>query len=123
MISNPVCPFINGFDTVPFVYEGGTTLYHFSPYDNNLSKHMHCNVIFLANSEAHAINVLKRMFEHIIECGEKYLQYKEDIYDITPRRIDRYRTFLRAANEGKIKLTIAPTNQFYKVGWAENDTV
>lgn len=113
MISNPCTWFINGNETESFTYEGGTKLYHFSPYDNGLSSTMECNIIFLANDEKHALDVLKRMLEFRIARLTKESGGN-------PGDANEY---LKALKDGRVKIYEAPSNQFYKVGWAENDTI
>lgn len=122
MISNPASFFINGYEEKEFIYEGGTTLYHFSPIANKLSEHMDCNIIFFANDEKHALDVLQRMFKFALECISQYEQNK-DATDRSVHRKDKFQKFLKASEANKIKVSLAPTNQFFKVGWADNDTL
>ena len=60
-ICNPCTFFVNGNDQESFTYEGGKILYHFSPVRNNFQKHYGMNLVFFANDEKHAIDVIKRM--------------------------------------------------------------
>jgi len=115
MISNPCNWFINGDETESFTYEGGTKLYHFSPYDNGLSSSMECNIIFLANDEKHALDVLKRMLKFRLAIDEKYKSSCGNPGDANE--------YLKAIEAGLAKVSLAPVNQFYRVGWAENDTI
>lgn len=123
MISNPCSWFINGSTGESFVYEGGTTLFHFCPNDNGLEKHMVANLIFFANDEKHALNVLERMFKFRIECAKKYSEYaiKNQTYNLYSNAIKMYKEWLAALENGKVKVTKAPLNQFYKVGWSSGD--
>ncbi len=131
MISNPVDIFINGYVSRPFVYEGGDKLYHFCPQDNGLSRNMECNVIFFANNDAHAVDVLRRMFNFVIGCNNEYIGSKRtrtgfrdvEYLDERDKQNAKLELWLAALNDGKIKLELAPTNQFYQVGWADNDTI
>jgi len=116
MISNPCTWFINGGETESFTYEGGTKLYHFSPYDNGLSSIMECNIIFLANDEKHALDVLKRMLKFRLTINEKYKSSNS-------RNSECANEYLKAIEGGRAKVSLAPVNQFYQVGWAENDTI
>lgn len=117
-ISNPCTWFINGNDEESFTYEGGSILYHFSPHDNGLSGTMENNVVFFANSEAHARSVLIRMLEFRINTHKKYKKSQGH---------DGYRDARIAQayldNIATIILEPAPTDQFYVVGWASNDTI
>lgn len=118
MISNPARFFINGNNDRQFTYEGGSTLFHWSPNLSGLSSSMESNVIFFANDEDHARDVLRRLFEFWIEHNELYVK------SILPER-DRY-----SSRNGEIRvlrdylnIERAPTNQFYQVGWACNDNL
>jgi len=127
MISNPVRFFINGSDTRSFTYEGGSRLFHWSPYENGLSKSMECNVIFFANDEDHARDVLRRMFEFWIECNDLYLKSKHGIdnySNLSDHRVaetERLKSYLRNIDETKVQL--APVDQLFEVGWACNDSL
>lgn len=132
MISNPCRWFINGSETKSFTYEGGSKLFHFSPYDNGLKDSMGCNVVFFADNHGHALDVLKRMFKFRLECAAKYIAHnKDEKYSshtaefIEDAKKDRKETakYLTAIEQNKIKLAIAPQTQFYKIGWASNDTI
>lgn len=129
MISNPIKIFVTGNDKKDFTYEGGSTLYHFCPRDNDLAKHMECNLVFLADSEAHALDVLGRMFQFVIDCYVEYAKNSEGSYDKhnfvgrANKGVVKWLEWLTALEAGKVKVTLAPTNQFYSVGWADNDTV
>jgi len=123
MISNPVSFFTDGYTERKFTHEGGDTLYHFCPHDNGLSNVFDTNIVFFANSEQHAMKVLQDMFEFVISCFKEHLNNKPSNSHITQKRMTRYATYLTALRKGKIRLEKAPTNQFYKVGWAENDTI
>jgi hypothetical protein len=130
MISNPASFFVTGSKTEEFVYEGGTTLYHFCPGDDGLSEAMNCNVVFFANSVSHAFDVLRRMFEFAIESSMKYIVSMDmDEYDVelqlkyVESRIEMFRSYLKALDDGRVTVSAAPMNQFYKVGWAFNDRI
>lgn len=129
MISNPIKVFVTGNDKKEFLYEGGSTLYHFSPNDNNLSSNMECNVVFYANDELHALNVLKRMFEFVANCNLEYIERTKGSYDKhdfqgrSGKAVNKWLSWLQALEAGQVKVELAPTNQFYIVGWADNDTV
>lgn len=132
MISNPCKWWITSNKEKDFTYEGGSTLYHFSPCDNELSEYMDTNVIFLANDESHALDVLIRMFKFRIQQGTKYIlasenkashHTHEELRERAERSMSKTFKYLQAAENGKIKITKAPANQFYKVGWADNDQI
>ena len=131
MISNPASLFINGNEKDKFTYEGGTTLYHFSPHDNNLSNTMENNIIFFANNEEHAFDVLKRLCNFVINCEEKYLNHTTNKRQVHWREFSesskmtakKFHGYLEAIEENKIKLELAPINQIYIVGWASNDHI
>ena len=127
-VCNPTATFVTGSKKEEFTYEGGTELFHFSPYDNKLSQHMDFNVILFANDEQHAKNVLGRLFQWYLDTLAKYVRKVNDGWDETlkedkERNSAKIRNWLPALQEGKITLNKAPKNQFYEVGWASNDTL
>lgn len=133
MVSNPATFFINGSQTRKFTYEGGNTLYHWSPHDSGLSTSMESNVMFFADSVDHARDVLRRLFEFWIECNEQYIKSQQeydkrnrvavnDYHGLSSARAAEVRTLGRYLSVmDRMKLTPVPTNQFYKVSWASND--
>lgn len=122
MISNPVNSFVNGNESQEFTYEGGENLWHFSPHGSNLSKTMEMNVIFFANGADHAMEVLERMMKHVLKCeGTPYVALHEEVVARRNRKVNQMAYLLD--NKDKWLLQLAPTNQFYKVGWASNDTI
>jgi len=126
MISNPATFFTNGSDQRQFTYEGGAKPFHWSPYNSGLSKSMECNVVFFANDIDHARDVLRRLFEFWIECNESYLKSKRDSKRddhglINSRRMEITTLRHYLAHFDDMTISEAPTNQFYKVGWASND--
>ncbi len=131
-ISNPASVFVTGSDRENFEYEGGSTLYHFSPRDNELSKYMGMNIVFFADSEEHGLNVLRRMLVFYFYCAGKYHAYQEKagrqphgewFRKQNQEMIDTATEYIFAIDNGNVKLSLAPTNQVYKVGWASNDTL
>ena len=130
MISNPCSWFINGNEMEKFTYEGGKLLFHFSPYDNGLRNDFSCNVIFFANDPEHARDVLKRMLQFRINVAKKYIDglnlsrhHAEEFHTRVKVAVSECKKYLKALDEGKIKLSLAPVNQFYRVGWGDNDTI
>jgi len=131
MISNPCRFYISNNEEKPFIYEGGKHLFHFSPYDNNLSNTLEMNLVFFANSEKHGLNILKRMFEFMIDCKIEYLKNNNESKSVHASEFerraknDRNRAveIIKAIDSGMVKLEKAPINQFFKVGWASNDTI
>lgn len=133
-LSNPFRYWVTSSNTYEFTYEGGTTLYHFCSQSLNIPEESHImrvNVVFFANDPVHAIEVLIAAFEFKIKCAAQYMQYQEKSkgqhWEDFIRRAEhanaiafKYITLLK---EGKGFVTKAPNNQFYKVGWAENDTL
>lgn len=120
MISNPVT--VHTWNKIEkFTYEGGSQLFHFSPYDNKLSRALECNVIFFAHDKVHAKDVLKRMFEFVIKGLENKSTTHREVLAMHERRYNQFKSYLE--NIDDIKLSMAPTDQFYEVGWAGNDTV
>lgn len=127
MISNPVRYLVTGSNTEKFTYEGGENLFHFSPYDNGLSKTLEDNVVFFAQSPEHALDVLKRAFEFGIEKMQKFLSYAR-INQMTvdssyKRRIEKLEGYIRAIERDEVIVSSVNDNQFFKVSHGGNDTV
>lgn len=126
-VGNPARFFISGSDEREFIYEGGSTLFAWSPYDSRLSTSMESNVVFFANDETHARDVLRRLFEFWIECNDLFLKSKhskDDRHGLSDRRACENRVLRRYLEMmEKMKITPAPTNQFYQVSWACNDNL
>lgn len=125
MISNPARFFISGSDEREFTYEGGTKLFHWSPYESGMSRSMESNVIFFANDIDHARDVLLRLFQFWLNCNDEYIRNKQredDRHGLAANReteSETLRYFIQ--NLEKMAISAAPTNQFFKVGWACND--
>lgn len=113
-INNPVKNWLDGSNEEYFTYEGGDTLYHFSPSDCGITPGIAvCNVIFFADHPQHAERVLKRMLEFkVSQTYESDYQTRDKA--LAQRILD---------NWDKVKITEAPTNQFFKVSWAGNDNI
>jgi len=127
MISNPCNWFKNGNETVEFTYEGGKHFYHFSSKDSDVSHYYDFNIVFFADSETHALTVIKRMLELAlathIEHDKQDNRYHEEITTMNTRTIKEIKKYLEDLSLGKFKISLAPTNQVFKVGWAWNDTI
>lgn len=123
MIGNPCNYFVNGSDREAFTYDGGPVLYHFCPRDSGLSTCMEMNVIFFAKDKEHAKIVLGCMLRFKLFCLQKYDKSvkEQQRFPGDLRRADKVRHLL--SNHAKWKITLAPLNQFYEVGWACNDEV
>lgn len=123
MIGNPCKWFVNGYDEESFTYEGGSTLYHFSPHDSGLSKSMEMNVVFFANDLIHATEVLERMLKFGLERMRDYQEAmgNERFHNMKESK----RNSLKNILDGKDQWVIveAPSHQFYVVGWADNDVL
>ena len=131
MLSNPIELFVTGNNLEGFTYEGGSKLFHFSSHDNGLTKNMEVNVIFMADDLGHAENVLARMFAFVVAKSLQYAAYKDqhdpkdrNLFALQARaKANQYSGWLIALAEKNITIKEAPTGQFYKVGWACNDTI
>lgn len=127
MINNPCSWFANGgsYNNLKrFEYEGGSKLYHFSPdikIDKLFDHWRPINLIFFANDEEHAKDVIKRMLEFRIKCRTEHEAYAGTDYT----RSEEMRTLpeLLLSKIDKWTITLAPTGQFYQVGWAINDNI
>lgn len=127
--SDNVVEFTYGPDDKP---ECGKYLWHFSPNLNNLSTSMENNIVWFADDVHSAMKILREMFEFRLECARKQSDYyrrksanphAEEFYDNQKYVIDMFEGYLKAIDKKKLIITLAPTNQFFKVGWASNDTV
>jgi hypothetical protein len=115
-LSNPCSWFINGSNQVSFVYEGGDTLYHFN---YNVYNHIVMNVVFFANSIEHAKDIIERMIKVRLEIDNNRIEANYQYYNTT----HRIEADLMLEDKDNWIITEAPKNQFYKVGWACNDTI
>jgi hypothetical protein len=131
MISNPCRFYISDGKEKSFTHEGGKHLFHFSPYDNKLSISMEMNIVFFANSEEHGLDILKRMFEFMIDCKIEYLKNENESKSVHASEFERRAKndcnraveIIKAIDSGMVRLEKVPMNQFFKVGWALNDTL
>lgn len=129
MISNPCKWFANGGsfdDQVQFLHEGGKTLYHFSPDEEihpSLDHWIPVNVVFFANSKEHAVEIIERMLKLRMWAQKEYEKYKGYAADYETHSVKINLPQLLLDNKDKWVITEAPTNQFYQVGWACNDTL
>lgn len=128
MISNPCTWFINGNEEKNFTYEGGKHLYHFSDNDNKLNVAHSVNVVFFADNKKHGLDVIKRMLKFRIKCSKQYIkaETKNDMHGFVcaeEEKIKECKEWIGLIEKGKVKIEKAPTNIFYKVGWADNDTI
>lgn len=93
-----------------FQYEGGSVLFHFDATECGLTEPRHhpTNVVFFANDEAHALDVLKRFFKWFLN---------DDLaeYGYRPSLIKHY-----LENFDKVKVEAVPNNIFMNVDWAGN---
>lgn len=122
MISNPCKWFISGNKTAEFTYEGGTTLYHFSVHGlPGFNSYMFLNCVFFANSEKHAADVLERMLIAYIAGAKRYKRQDRELQERISGRTEYLEMILVVKDQWEF--SIAPTNQFYTVGWASNDTI
>ena len=129
MISNSATFFVTGQDKKEFTYKPGKYLYHFSPYDNNISIYMDHNIVLFADNEKHGIKILIDMYAFAIQCKIEYIKDKNPsaslsyLYKTAVKDKSTYVKYLNALKEGKVKLTRAPMNQVFKVSWASNDNL
>ncbi len=121
-LSNPAKFFVTGNDEEGFTYEGGKHLWHFSPNQSGLSNSMEMNIIFFADDGKHALSVVKRMLEFGIRCEKTdYAGMCSITVDRRSYRVKKFQYLLN--NQDKWIVTLAPTNQVYKAGWASNDII
>ena len=130
-VSNAAKWFVSGSEEKEFTYEGGNEVYNFCPNDYGLESSMCNNIIFFANDDAHAVDILKRLFKFAIECRKKYLLsrasvkendtsvYLKKLNDNSIKKLNRY---LKCVKSRDFKPSKVEKNFISKVGWANNDT-
>lgn len=131
MICNPATIFITGSERKEFTFAGGKYLYHFSPRNNGLSDYMNNNLVFFADSEGHALIILRGLCHFRIRCSKEYTEWtkqhrhysNEYADDQRDKIVAMYQGYLDAIEAGQVKIELAPTDQMYMVGWASNDTI
>lgn len=117
-MNNPARFFINGSKKREFTYEGGRYLYLFSPCDNKLSDSAEREILFFANSERHALDVLRRLFKFALRCYATYERYAsksghEGTQWLGNSAVADFGGYLKALEAGTIKVSRAPRNQVY----------
>lgn len=128
-ISNPCKWFISGNDQIEFKHGGGSTPYHFCSVDSGFTTHYAINVLFFADNPAHAKVVLLAMLAKNVEAADKYIKRLLPAKDRRVKEFrQRYEYRAKLALEiinapEKIIITEAPRDQFYTIGWADNDTI
>lgn len=123
MISNPTRQHVTGSESEVYTYTPGKIMYHFCPRDCGLSTALDYNLVLFADSEAHASEILAGMLEHKLACIEKYrLSDLELGLERHEHASVSARPKILLENKDKWTFSLAPTNQMYKVGWADNDT-
>jgi hypothetical protein len=133
-ISNPAKWFSGGGShehEKEFTFEPGSTLYHFCPSDCGIpgfERHMICNVVLFANDEQHALKIIEDMLNFCLECNReqnlKYYKKHPETVEVREHANSRAKYAYQILQHKHMwKVTLAPTNQFYKVGWASNDTI
>ena len=111
--------FINGSADREFTYEGGRCLFFFSPCDNGLTTSTEREIIFFANSETHALEVLRRLFKFALRCHATYERYArkqgghEGTQSLRDSAVADFKAYLKALNAGQIKVARAPRTQVY----------
>ena len=101
---------------IRFTHEGGSNLYHFCATECGLTdtpRWIPTNVVFFANSEEHALDILKRYFTAFVDNQNE--NPRGDHCGFRPSLIQHY-----LENFDKVKVTLAPTNGFMNVAWAGN---
>lgn len=127
-VSNPAT--FNTDDTFAgyksFTYEGGKELYNFSPHDSGLSKSMEMNIMFFADSEEHAADVLRRLFMFWLGCLKEEAERNHSThkhYYLGRKKYEYTQISKILLNAPKWKFNKVPVNQVFKVAWAHNDTL
>lgn len=97
-------------------------LWNFHPYDCGLSTTMEANLIFFAADKHAAKHRLKNMLEWYIKNNQDDPNEKMNVaFRTEQRKREKVQHWLD--NWEKVKVVEVPMNQFFKVGWAGNDTI
>ena len=120
-ISNPVANITTR--RLKYTYEPkGDKLWHFSPNQCGLSNSMEMNIMFFSGSGKEALEDVHKMLLFMLETPKRASTFSHP--DIVRR--NSYETEYvenLIANKDKWIVTLVPRNQFFKVGWASNDTI
>lgn len=127
--SNPCKWFGNGgsyTDQELFTYEGGKHLYYFAPgkeIDKKVFDHwIPLSLVFFADDVNHAKDVIERMLKFRIDVNKRHDDYLgHSDYSRSTGGVNLPQILLD--NKDKWIIDLAPINQFYTVGWADNDTI
>lgn len=130
MISNPIQGTIYNDDGCPEYVKHthqkvfSKKAFNFQPADCGLSKTREANLLFFALSEEHALERLKRMLEWYIKNNQPpktvdhHNQHSEHLRGLKVAKVQYW-----LANWDKVIVVEVPLDQFFKVGWANNDTI
>lgn len=132
MISNPIQGTIYDKDGCPqyvkFTYSKAFAkkAFNFQPADCGLSSSREANLLFFALNEKHALKRLKKMLEWYLENNpdDPRLEFKPHEL-VTQGRTRLKRKYAKhwLDNWDKVKVVEVSLDQFFKVGWADNDTM
>lgn len=131
--SNPASWHINGMDSSGFTYpvENPDDIRPFWIVCQH-SWSITMSALVFAISEEHANEIFQNMVRHAIDCGRQYDDADKGI--MRQREIElknRWHQYLDMSERGVfnafeddccLSIKPAPVNQFYKIGWACNDT-
>jgi len=116
MLSNPCSWFKGGGSSKNeqhyIIHDRGDKLFHFCPYNCGLTDSYNVNIIFFAYDKKHAASIIEKMLQFRLTCNDNLSG--EDGKKLAQFLLD---------NKDKWKITPAPMNQFYSVGWAANDSI
>ncbi|WGH24439.1 hypothetical protein EAb13_CDS0021 [Acinetobacter phage EAb13] len=126
MISNPVTGNkLSTGEEIKFTYVNqrpeAIKAWNFQPHDCGLSNHMEANLLFFASDQHLALRRLKEMLEWYVNNNSETMRSYTDAWTRPNWRRAKVQSWLD--NWEKVKVVEVPMNQFFKVGWAANDTI
>lgn len=130
MISNPITGITYDEDGRPTYVEYthqkafSKKAFNFQPADCGLSVTREANLLFFALNEKHALERLKRMLEWYLKNNQPEPNSSINHEYSEYWRINRVKKVQHwLDNWHKVKVVEVPLDQFFKVGWAGNDTL
>jgi len=120
-ISNPVVNIANR--RLKYTHEPkGDRLWHFSPNQCGLSNSMEMNIMFFSGNGKEALEDVHKMLLFMVEPPERDIAFSHpELVQRNSWETEYVENLI--ANKDKWIVTLVPKNQFFKVGWASNDTV
>ena len=119
MTPNPIRTYVEGHELKEFTYSPGLYPFNFMPLDCGLSDFAESNILLWADDAYHATQLVIEMLRWFLDQNHD-TQGSPCLETRLTSRLQRVQHWYD--NKHLIKCVPAPTNQMYKISWADNDT-